>query len=353
MTDYKESEVIDIRKVIRKIKSRKKLFVKTLPIAFVVSCVYILFIPRYYKSSVMLAPELENSVSGGSLSSLASSFGVNLGSAMSNDAISPMLYPDLIGSTDFIISLFRIPVTTDEGDLSTTYYEYMQKHQKVSIWSMPLGWLRDAIGAMFKTETTKGKDGIDAFRLTKVQKDVVDAVTANISCSVDKKTDVITIVVTDQDPLICATMADSIRARLQNFITDYRTNKARIDMEYYEKLTREACVEYQNATKLYADFVDANTDVILESYKAKQNELENDMQLKYNTYSAINTQYQAAKAKVQERTPAFTILQGATVPIKPAGPKRMIFVLFMVFLTCMGTIAYILKDEFMKQLRQQ
>ena len=74
---------------------------------------------------------------------------------------------------------------------------------------------------------------------------------------------------------------------------------------------------------------------------SKKEDLENDMQLKFNTYSTLTMQYQAALAKVQERTPAFTILQGASVPIRPAGPKRMIFVAVMLFLTFIGTSVYI------------
>ena len=83
----------------------------------------------------------------------------------------------------------------------------------------------------------------------------------------------------------------------------------------------------------------------MQSYQLKANDLENDMQLKFNTYSTINTQYQAALAKVQERTPAFTQLQGASVPVKPSGPKRMLFVIGMLFLTAFGTVVYILKED--------
>ena len=86
-------------------------------------------------------------------------------------------------------------------------------------------------------------------------------------------------------------------------------------------------------------------DIVLESYRAKRDDLENDMQLKYNTYSTMNTQLQAAMAKVQERTPAFTLVKGAAVPIMPAGPKRMIFVAAMLFLTILGTALYIAKDD--------
>lgn len=70
------------------------------------------------------------------------------------------------------------------------------------------------------------------------------------------------------------------------------------------------------------------------------------MQLKYNTYSALNAQLQSAQAKVQEVTPAFTIVNSATVPLLPSGPKRMAFVLIMVIMSWIITTLYITKDLF-------
>jgi uncharacterized protein involved in exopolysaccharide biosynthesis len=59
----------------------------------------------------------------------------------------------------------------------------------------------------------------------------------------------------------------------------------------------------------------------------------------------LSTQLQAAKAKVQERTPAFTIIQGAAVPVKPTGPKRMLFVIGMVFLAFIGTAFHVVRKD--------
>jgi capsule polysaccharide export protein KpsE/RkpR len=122
---------------------------------------------------------------------------------------------------------------------------------------------------------------------------------------VDKKTSVISITVTDQDPLIAALIADSAKQRLQTFITNYRTNKARNDLSYMEKLYNEAKEQYSRARQLYASYSDANQELLLESYKSKEEDLENEMQLKYNIYTQVTEQLQLAKAKVQERTPAF------------------------------------------------
>jgi capsule polysaccharide export protein KpsE/RkpR len=128
---------------------------------------------------------------------------------------------------------------------------------------------------------------------------------SNITCDVDVKTEMIVITVQDQDPLVCAIIADSVCGRLQKFITDYRTSKARNDYAYYKNLTKEAKDDYEKAVDVYSDFCDANRNPILQSALSKRDKLENDMQIKLNTYNAMSTQLEASKAKVQENTPAF------------------------------------------------
>ncbi len=335
----KEIKPIDFRFIFKAIIENKKAFYYTLPIVFIVSSLIIISIPRGYSCEVKLAPETTSSGIG-SIGALASSFGVNLANKLDNeDAISPELYPDLMNSIDFKVSLFPVKIQTKNKLIKTTYYDYLEKHQKYAWWFIPINYFKK----VFSDKDSKPFDSskkIDPFILTKKQKDIASLIEQKISCEVDKKTNVISIIVTDQDPLVCATMADSVKSRLQSFITDYRTNKAKIDLEYTKKLYVEAKSSYDKARQLYATFSDENQDLILESYKAKQEDLENEMQLKYNNYNSICQQLLAAKAKVQEKTPAFTTLQSASVPNKPSSPKRMLFVLAMLFLSFIITSIY-------------
>lgn len=335
----KEITPIDFSFILKAIIKNKKAFFYTMPIVFVLSSLIIISIPRSYTCEVKLAPESTSSGIG-SIGALASSFGVNLANKLDNeDAISPELYPDLMNSIDFKVSLFPIKIQTKDKKIETTYYNYLEKHQKYAWWLIPINYIKK----LFEKKEDKPFDSskkIDPFILTKKQKDIASLIEQKIDCEVDKKTNVISIVVTDQDPLVCATMADSVKSRLQLFITDYRTNKAKIDLEYTKKLYVEAKSSYDKARQLYATFSDENQELILESYKAKQEDLENEMQLKYNNYNSICQQLLAAKAKVQERTPAFTTLQSASVPNKPSKPKRMLFVLAMLFLTFIITSIY-------------
>jgi len=302
--------------------------------------------PRTYTSSVILAPEAEDINSGGALSSIASSFGVDLGGVTTADAIRPDLYPDLVASNDFIMSLFKIPVKTIDGNIYTDYFTYLKKYQKSSWWRKAISNFKKKFSDDDKkVEIRNNKSNTvnnNSLILTKDQERLIESVRNKVVCSVDKRNYTISITVTDQDPLIAATVADSVRLKIQNFITEYRTKKATKDYHYYLGLLKQAKFEYENSCQAYAKYVDTHRDVILQAYISERDQLENDMQLKLNAYNAMITQAQTAKAKIQENTPAFTILQNAYVPVKPTGPKRMIFVVAMVFLTFIITVALLI-----------
>ena len=342
MSENNKKDVIDLIDVYRQLKARKRVFFIVLPLVFVLSCVWILPQPRYYSCSVKLAPETTGEDVAGNLSSIASQFGVNLGGA-SQDAIYPLLYPELVESNEFIIGLLGIQVKTADGQTSTDYYTYMTKKQKQNPLTAPFRSAKSAVQKWLSSDDgyagRKQGGRVDAFMMSKKDFDLVSELKNKIVCDVDKKTEVISITVQDQDPLVCATMADSVRDHLQRFITSYRTNKARIDVEHYRTLAAEAKRAYDKSVRVYSAYCDANQDVTLQSFISKRDELENEMQLKFNTYSAMRTQLEAMNAKLQEKTPAFTTLQNATVPVKPAGPKRMIFVigmcLFATFVTAL------------------
>ena len=345
MEEKKEMETIDLRVIFSKIWAKRKIYYIVLPIVFILSCAYILCIPRTYTSSLSLAPEMNNSSNlGGTIGSLASSFGIDLGSMDTTDAINPMLYPDLMEDNGFVVGLFNIKVATADGSLKCSYFDYLTKHQEYPFWTKGIGSIKKLF-AKEEEVKTKGGAKMNPYMLSKKQNDVASSIRKNISISIDKKTAVITISTEAQDPLICKTLADSVKERLQIFITNYRTSKARVDEQYYKRLTSEAKSDYEKSRQLYGSYADANTDVILTSMRAKQEDLENDMQLKYNAYTAMTTQYQAAKAKVQERTPAFTVVKGAAVPIKAAKPKRMLFVLGMLVLAFFITTFGIIRKE--------
>lgn len=321
----RQIEVINLRDIIRKIWTARRSFVKPLGVVFVVACIYIFSLPRYYATDAKLAPEMGASKTKGDLSAIASAFGFNLGDMQNSDAITPLHYPDLMEDNAFVANLFTIKVVNKDGDIKATYYDYLKKHQKKAWWKV--------FTNLFKSKPEDGTSGeFDPYNLSESDNDIVEKIRSNIKLYVDMKTGIITLNVLDQDPRICKTLTDSIMNQLQLYITDYRTNKARADYEYYKGLAAEAKQEYERARLRYGSMADASTNVSLRSVELKMQDLENDMQQKFTTYRAISAQLQTAKAKVQEHTPVFFVLKGAAIPLKPAGPKRMLFVAGMLIL---------------------
>ena len=330
------------------IKKHKKLYYKVLGFTFIVSAILLIGTPNYYKCTVKLAPELSGSKSTSSLTSIASSFGLNIGSGnMGSEALFPTLYPDLMNSVAFRASLFPIKVQREDDDTPMTYYDYLNNEQKKSLLEyavLPLKLCMDYVASLIIPDDEDDSGKVNPFMLTKEQFATVEDMEKTIVCDVDNKTLVITIDVIDQDPLIAATMADSVQMHLQEFITDYRTRKARIDLLYNQKIFKEAKERYEKARQRSAAYNDANQKVFLDRVRSEQTKLANEMNLEFQAYSQVAAQLRMAEAKVQEDTPAFTTLQPATVPIKKAGPKRVLLCfLFLVLSFIIVTI--IIFDE--------
>ena len=342
-----ESASIDFMKIFKDLLKYKKLYYKVLGIAAVVAVIYTLSLPNYYKVTVKLSPELNSRRSTNSLASMASAFGVNLRGAAANttEALFPTLYPDLMNSVAFHTTLFPIKIHRDKEDSLMTYYDYLAKGQKAPWWSEARGAVMNAVFSLFTSEKKKEKETVDPFRRTKKQAAIANSMKKRIVCDVDNKTMVITIDVVDQDPLICATMADSVQQRLQDFITDYRTKKARNDLEFSRKAYDEAKQRYEQASRRYANYADANQRVFLEAVRSEQNKLNQELMIQQQVYSQASAQLQQAEMEVQKDTPAFTVLEPATVPVKKAGPARAKMCIIFLFLAFLGTTAYALYKE--------
>lgn len=349
--NHNQQQIIDLSKIAKTLWQKRRTFLKVWIWTFILSCIWILPQPRYYTCEVKLAPEMSGDQSLGGLSSLVSSFGFNIGGASGQDAIYPELYPELFENPEFIVGLYDIHVTTKEGDISTDYFTYMKNHQKKNMLTCPYRYVMGEIKGLFtkedKTPRASGAKGVNPFMMNRKDYDLMQSIMSRINCSVDKKNYVISINVKDQDPLVCAVMADSVRKHLQDFIIQYRTSKAIEDVAHYQHMRDSTEREYNLAMVRYSRFCDTHRDVILQRFQSERDKLEGELSLKQNSLAAMETQLQNTKLKLQEKTPAFTTLKSAIVPVKPAGPKRVIFVIGMlIMVTIVGGIWMVRKEIF-------
>ena len=340
----------DLMGILRRIIGLRKTIYKTAGVGLVIGTIVAISIPKQYTVEVTLSPEMGN-IKGGGLSGLAASF---LGNGVSmnegTDALNASLSADLVSSTPFLLELsnMKVPVSGGEEISLSSYLD----EESSPWWGYVVGFPSMIIGGVKSLFTEEDKDSIALDRkkqgiveLSKKEWKKIEALKEIIAASVDKKTSITTIVVTLQNPKVTAVVADSVVKKLQECIIDYRTFKAKEDCLYLERLFKERQQEYYDAQKKYADYMDSHDNIILQSARAEQERLQNDMSLAYQVYSQVANQLQVARAKIQEEKPVFAVVEPAVIPLYPSGTSRKIYVLAFIFLSVCIVISWKLFGE--------
>lgn len=344
--NHNDEEIeIDLMDLFRKVIGIRKKIYKAAGIGLIIGIIVAVSIPKQYTVEVTLSPEMSSN-KGGGLSGLAASFlgsGVSMGDG--TDALNASLSADIVSSTPFLLELsaMDIPVTKNEVMTLNTYLD----EESSPWWSYVIGFPGMVIGgvkSLFiedEDETiSSDKASQGAIELSKKESKKIETLKKMIIASVDKKTSMTTVSVTFQDPKVAAVVADSVVNKLQEYIIDYRTSKSKEDCLYLEKLFKERQQEYYAAQKKYADYMDSHDNIILQSVRAEQERLQNDMSLAYQVYSQVASQLQVARAKVQEEKPVFAVVEPAVVPLEPSGTSRKVYVLAFIFLSVCIVISW-------------
>lgn len=334
---------IDWMGILRQVLAIRKKLYKAAAVGVVLGILIALGTPKQYTVSITLSPEMGSSKSGSGLASMAASFlGGSIGSD-SPDALNATLAPDIVASTPFLLELFDARVVSQDKQIDTTFTAYLDE-QKSSWMGYVLkapGMAISGIKSLFSDKDEKTATiQKGAIELNEKDAAKLEGLRQQIMADVDKKTAITTLSVTLQDPKVTATIADSVVSKLQQYITAYRTSKAKEDCQYLEKLYKERQQEYYDAQQRYARYVDANSNVVFQSTMAERERLQNDMNLAYQVYSQVAQQLQVARAKVQEEKPVFAVVEPAVVPLNPSGTSRKVIVLGFLFLAVAFTGAW-------------
>lgn len=334
---------IDWMGILRQVLAIRKKLYKAAAVGVVLGILIALGTPKQYTVSITLSPEMGSGKSGSGLASMAASFpGGSIGSD-SPDALNATLAPDIVASTPFLMELFDARVVSQDKQIDTTFTAYLDE-QKSSWMGYVLkapGMAISGIKSLFSDKEEKTATiQKGAIELNEKDAAKLGSLRQAITVEADKKTAITTLSVTLQDPKVTATMADSVVSKLQQYITAYRTRKAKEDCQYLEKLYKERQQEYYDAQQRYARYVDANSNVVFQSTLAERERLQNDMNLAYQVYSQVAQQLQVARAKVQEEKPVFAVVEPAVVPLNPSGTSRKVIVLGFIFLAVAFTGAW-------------
>ena len=336
-----EESSIDWQDLLSKAWKGKKFIITVTVVFMFLGLISALTMTRLYTSKVTLVPELGKSTSS-SLSSISSMLGLGgMTMGSSADAYHVTVYPEVVASTPFVAKMFDMRVTDPKKGIDTTLVGYLTR-ERFSIGNV-IGYVTKPIFSLFsnKEEETKGNE-LNLFHLTKEQDRIVKTMNKAIQVDVDKKPGETTIQVTMDKPVIAATVADTVCKHLREYIVEYRTRKAREDLENYKKIADESYQRYLKASKAYAYYQDHNRGLILNAVISEGSRLSNELQIASQLYQQMKLQAEMARGKVIDEKPVFAIIQPATVPLLPQNSRAKVLIIwtFVGFILSCAWVLY-------------
>jgi uncharacterized protein involved in exopolysaccharide biosynthesis len=292
-------------------------------ISGVVGVIYALSLQKEFTSNTQLMPELQsNSTLSkiGGLSALAGLAGVDLNQMSSTDAVRPDLYPNIVQTLPFALFILEQKVYVSEYKKTMLLQKYLE--EKNENWFSQL--LSDEKEVTPPLDPQKSSQ---AYELTKLQEKLVKDVHERIVATFDRKSGVITIHTKMPDPVVAATTAQASVEYLKEYVTSYRTDKARKQLKFLSEQVFEAKRRYQVAESALAAYRDRNRFLYTESAKVEEQRLQADFIFAQNVYNNLAQQHEQAKIRVEEETPVYKTLDPAAIPLKRSEPKRTIIVL--------------------------
>lgn len=326
---------IDIINIISILVQNKISLLKISIICVFIGLICAFSIPKKYQSTAILAPESPQ-LEGNRLGGMAALVGLGNASVNNTDALNSSMFPEIIKSTPFIIDIYNTKIKTTYSQNEVLLSEYVV-NQKAPWWNTCITFPKQILGYIFTLFKDREKDmvtennKINAYKLTKEQSAIINSIKESLDAIVDEKNGMITVSSTFQDPDVAASVTQKAILELQNYIINYRTKKAQEDFNYLQELAKSHQIKYYETQEAYAKFIDSNRSVIMQRTQADGIRLQNEMNLAFQIYSQIETQLQAARAKIQEEKPVFTIVEPASVPLQPISPNKTVIILVFVF----------------------
>ncbi|MEQ8881038.1 MAG: Wzz/FepE/Etk N-terminal domain-containing protein [Cyclobacteriaceae bacterium] len=342
MSDNKSKKIIQEDEInlleLAKVIWSKRLLILKVTAIFMALGLLIAFTSKIeYEASCKLMPESQEGMKGslGSLGGLAGLAGIDLGMMSGSGSLTPELYPEIVKSIPFQLELIHTPVWFEKLDSLLSSYTYFSEIDGPSLFGFiaeyTIGLPGKVKGLFTPEEASSSNIPEDLIRLSKDDWELLEKYRDRISVSVESKTGIITITTEMPDPYAAARVTDLVVKKLTGEVTNYKVEKARVNLEFIRERYSEAEKEYEAKQKQLARFTDRNKNITSSLVQTEYQRLQNEMNIAFEVYKGLATQLEQAKIKVKEETPVFTVLEPVKVPVEKSKPRRGLILIGLSF----------------------
>ena len=355
-----EEREIDLIEIVAKLWSKRWFIIKITVICATIGLFIAILTPNKYTASTTMVPQTGGQKVGGNLGGLAAMAGINIGSMSSGEVLSPSVYPIILNNVNFQKELIYSKYRFEKAESPISYYDYLtnKKYNSFNLIGFIKKYTIGLPGVIIGAIKGEPKEAIDTLNkesktITKIsykEGKVIKSVFANLNLNLNNKEGYISLSYTSEEPILSAEIVLTAQKILQNYITEFKIEKVRSNLEFVEKSYDEARLNFENKQAELARFRDANKNLSSAMARTQEEKLNSEFNLLFGIYTEIAKQKEQAKIAVTETTPILTIIEPVTIPTEKSGPNRAMMLLGFIFLGGIAGIGWILGYPYIKEM---
>ena len=361
-TSPSQEDSIDIIALLKDFWGARKTILK-ITVAFTFLGLFVaVFTENEYTASTTFVPLAQGSAAGGgSLGSLASLAGINIGGAGSSEEIAPELYPKIVNSIPFQLALLNMPLTIEGQAIPVSYSEYYKniyspgllsniKKYTLGLPGVLISWARST---PVDTEVAAGTKENKIISISEEESILIKGLEHQISLTVNDKEGFISISATLPEAKASAEMVLKAQQLLQEYALQFKTQKSMEQLNFIKERYAEKQGEFDQIKIALARFQDQNTGINTALGRTKLLQLQSEYDLTFTVYSELAKQLETQRLQVKKDTPLFTVLQPVSIPLEKSAPKRALILVVYLFLGFVLSLGYVLVKKYLISFKKE
>lgn len=338
-----DHQVIDIIKLIKELWLNRLFILTVLVSVFALGLFIYATSDRIFFSESKLLPESTGQSQVNQLFQAADNiFGIQRRASDDQD-IGVSLYPFIVESLPFQIELMQKEVFFGDIGESVTIFDYFTHHYQPGLYTRIKQTLHNltfrlpsTLSSLFRRGSDDELPDIDfsqfssfddALVLDSRVRRVADTMRSFITITRDPQSGLVSIGVSAPDPAAAAAIVNLVKNQLQEYVIEYRTEKAMLNLQFIEEQFSDAKLMFRAVQDSLAEFQERNQNITRPTVTVQEQRLEYEFEMAFSLYNNLGRRLQEAQITVQEETPVFRVHEPAVVPTRPSQPNavRIIF----------------------------
>ena len=336
----KQEEQFDIVWLLLYLWSKRKFIIICVGVVTIIAIVKYVSTDAKYKASASILPVVDEGMASklGDMGGLAAMAGVDLSQSSNGNIITADLYPKVASSTPFLMELMNEKVKWNEPDTVMSLYEHVVQRTP-SFGDYLLAYtigLPGTIKSWFADEDSlvidnSGEEPMYVV-LDKYQRGALSEMSEMIVVEEDPIYGTIELSCYAESPEQAAILASKAVELLQKIITEYKTKRARLSLNFIEERYSETMSDYEKIREQFYAYKDSHRDMISERVDIAYQKLSDEYNISYSLLKTLSSQMEQAKMTLMENTPVFSVVEPVVMPKEKDSPSAKWHLVLGVFL---------------------